>query len=214
MAGASFVTETQAKIILGSRIERWSKLVAIDPVRLRLDWFKSTILPHEGALRSRMRHVLRNREDVEDIVAEVLTRAYGTAQFQAVTSGRAYLFQIARNLLIDEARRAKIVRLEEIADLNLVEDSHCAERMLIARDQLRRLEAVVDTLPPQARRAFILRRIHDRPVKEIAEEMGLSVFTVDKHIAKATIRVMQAMAQFEDPGCDTAGHGQSAKGRD
>jgi RNA polymerase sigma-70 factor (ECF subfamily) len=44
--------------------------VGNDPVRLRLDWFKAVILPHEGALRGRMRRVLRQREDVEDVVAE------------------------------------------------------------------------------------------------------------------------------------------------
>jgi RNA polymerase sigma-70 factor (ECF subfamily) len=94
------------------------------------------------------------------------------------------------------------VVLEEMAELELVADTISAERMLQARDQLRRLEAIVDTLPPQCRRAFILRRVHDRPVKEIAEEMGLSVFTVDKHIAKATLKVMQALGQFEDARFD------------
>jgi RNA polymerase sigma factor (sigma-70 family) len=176
--------------------------VAKDPVRLRLDWFKAVILPHEGALRGRMRRVMRRHDDVDDMVAEVLTRAYATNAFERITAGRSYLFQIARNLLIDEARRAKIVVLEEIADLDLVADTMSAERMLQARDQLRRVEAIVETLPSQCRRAFILRRVHDRPVKEIAEEMGLSVFTIDKHIARATLKVMQALGQFEDAQFD------------
>jgi len=192
--------------------------VAKDPVRLRLDWFKEVVLPHEAALRGRMRRVMRRHEDVDDVVAEVLTRAYATQDFARITAGRSYLFQIARNLLIDEARRAKIVVLEEIADLDLVADTISAERLLQARDQLRRLEAIVDTLPPQCRRAFILRRVHDRPVKEIAEEMGLSVFTVDKHIAKATLKVMQALGQFEDARFDSPAplpdHAQPAKASD
>jgi len=180
--------------------------VTNNPVRLRLDWFKATILPHEAALRGRMRRVLKQREDLDDVVAEVLARAYAAADFTRITSGRAYLFQIARNLLIDEARRAKIVVLEDIVDLDLVADTLSAERLLQARDQLRRLEAIVETLPPQCRRAFILRRVHDRSVKEIAEEMGLSVFTVDKHIAKATLKVMQALGQFEDARFDDPDH--------
>jgi len=173
-----------------------------DPVRLRLDWFKSTILVHEAALRSRMRRVMHQRQDVEDVVAEVLARAYATADFARVVNGRSYLFQIARNLLIDQARRQKIVTLEEIADLDLVADTLSAERMLQARDHLRKLAAIVDTLPPQCRQAFLLRRVHDMPVREIAEQMGLSVFTVDKHIAKATLKVMQAIGHFEDARFD------------
>ena len=192
--------------------------VVKDPVRLRLDWFKAVILPHEGALRGRMRRVMRQHDDVDDVVAEVLTRAYATAGFERITAGRSYLFQIARNLLIDEARRAKIVVLEEIADLDLVADTMSAERMLQARDQLRRVEAIIETLPPQCRRAFILRRVHDRPVKEIAEEMGLSVFTIDKHIARATLKVMQALGQCEDAQFDNPDRSpafiQPAKARD
>lgn len=181
-------------------------MVAQDSVRLRLDWFKAVILPHEAALRGRMRRVMRQSVDVEDVVAEVLTRAYATAQFDRITSGRSYLFQIARNLLIDEARRAKIVTMDEISDLNLVADTLSAERMLQARDQLRRLEAIIDTLPPQCRRAFVLRRVHDRSVKEIALDMGLSVFTVDKHIARATLKIMQALGHTEDVVFDAPDH--------
>lgn len=184
-----------------------------DPVRLRLDWFKAAILPHEAALRSRMRRVMRQAQDVEDVVAEVMARAYATSDFTRVGNGRSYLFQIARNLLIDQARRQKIITLEEIADLDLVADTLSAERMLQARDHLRKLSAIVDTLPPQCRQAFLLRRVHDMPVKEIAEQMGLSVFTVDKHIAKATLKVMQAIGHFEDARFDTLDHARSDPAR-
>jgi RNA polymerase sigma-70 factor (ECF subfamily) len=178
--------------------------------RARLEWFKTVILPYEGSLRRRMDQVLRERDDVEDIVAEVLTRAFATESFSRITAGRSYLFKIARNLLIDEARRARIVAWDEIADLDLIADTISAERVLHARDQLRRVEAIIDTLPPQCRRAYVLRRIHEMSVKEIAEEMGLSVFTVDKHITKATMRVMQALGQLEDIQFDQPEHTRSA----
>jgi RNA polymerase sigma-70 factor (ECF subfamily) len=178
----------------------------VESVRAKLDWFKVTILPHEAALRSRLRRVMPRRDDVDDLVAEVMTRAYATANFAKIVAGRAYLFQIARNLIIDEARRAKIVSLEQIADLDLVADHSSAEDLLIARDQLRRLEAIIETLPIQCRRAFILRKVHDMPVRDIAEEMGLSVFTVDKHIGRATVKVMQAIGQFEDLGFERSLH--------
>ena len=169
-------------------------------VRAKLDWFKTTILPHEAALRGRLRRILPRRDDLDDLVAEVMTRAYATVDYAQLTAGRAYLFQIARNLIIDEARRAKIVSFDQIADVDLLMDHSSAERMLQARDELRRLDEIIETLPIQCRRAFILRRVHDKSVREIAEEMGLSVSTVDKHIGRATIRVMQAIGQFEDFG--------------
>jgi RNA polymerase sigma-70 factor (ECF subfamily) len=172
----------------------------VESVRAKLDWFKETILPHEAALRARLRRVLPRRDDLDDLVAEVMTRAYATIDYAAFSAGRPYLFQIARNLIIDEARRAKIVSFDEIVDADLIADLSSAESQLQARDELRRLQEIIETLPIQCRRAFILRRVHDKSVKEIAEEMGLSVSTVDKHIGRATIRVMQAIGQFEDFG--------------
>lgn len=171
-----------------------------DQVRARLDWFKAEILPHEGALRARLVRVMPRRTDIDNIVAEAMARAFATENFVRVTSGRAWLFRVARNLVIDEARRAQIIKFEQLVDVDLIEEIGAAEARLGARDTLRRLEAIVETLPIQARRAFILRRVHDKSVREIAEEMGLSVYTVDKHIARATAMVMRALAEFGDLG--------------
>lgn len=172
----------------------------MDPVRARLEWYKQAILPHEGALRTRLRRVLPDGHDVDDVVAEAMSRAYATGDVARVISGRAYLFQIARNLVIDVARRSKIVSFEVIADLELIGVDDRAEAQLEARDELRHLQAILDTLPPQCRRAFMLRRVHDRPIGEIAETMGLSVSTVDKHLARAAMKIMQAVGEFEGSG--------------
>ena len=91
-----------------------------ESVRARLDWYKQAILPHEGALRSRLRRVLPDGADVDDVVAEAMTRAYATGDIERLHSGRAYLYQIARNLVVDAARRAKIVSFEVIADLDTI----------------------------------------------------------------------------------------------
>jgi RNA polymerase sigma-70 factor (ECF subfamily) len=172
----------------------------VSSVRERLDWFKEAILPHEAALRDRMRRIMPRRDDHDDLVAEAIARAYATQNFARITHGRAYLFQIARNMVIDEVRRDKIVSLVVLADLDLIAADTSTEAMLQARDELRRLEAIIDTLPIQCRRAFLLRRVHDKSVQEIADEMGLSVSTVDKHIGRAALKIMQAIGQYEDLG--------------
>lgn len=172
----------------------------MDSVRIRLDWYKAAILPHEGALRARLRRVLPEGSDVDDLVAEAMTRAYATGDVSRVESGRAYLFQIARNLVIDGARRARIVSFEMVADLEMIGVDDRAVARLEARDELRHLQAILETLPPQCRRAFVLRRVHGRAVTEIAEEMGLSVSTVDKHLARAAMKVMEAVGEFEGSG--------------
>ena len=170
----------------------------MDCVRSRLDWFKQVILPHEPALCARLRRLLQRSHEAEDYAAETMARAYAIADYARITAGRAFLFQIARNLLIDAARRDKVVSFGVMADIDLLHVDDTAQSGLEARDELRRLQAIIETLPIQCRRVFVLRRVYDRSVAEIAEEMGLSVSTVEKHLTKAVTRVMRAVRDRED----------------
>lgn len=166
---------------------------------VRLEWFKAVVLPNEAAVRARLKRICPPGFDVDNLVAESLVRAYQVQDFARVTAGRAYLFTIARNLLIDALRREAIVSLDFVADLDaLTSDGNTAERQLQARDELRWLQGVVDRLPSQARKAFLLRRVHDLSLSTIAAQMSLSVSTVEKHLAKALKLVAEALSERED----------------
>lgn len=166
---------------------------------VRLEWFKAVVLPHEAAVRARLRRICPPGFDVENLVAESLARAYQVQDFARVTAGRAYLLTIARNLLIDALRRETIVSLDFVADLDILRsDEASAERRIEARDELRWLQAFVERLPPQPRKVFLLRRVHDLSLATIAVQMGLSVSTVEKHLVKALKLVARARAERED----------------
>lgn len=180
-------------------------------VRAKLDWFKAVILPQEAALRGRLRRILPSFLELDDMVAEVMARAYATDNWNNVTTGRAYLFTIARNLIIDNARRDKVVSFETIADLELLQAENSVEAQLHAREALRQIEAIVETLPPQCRRVFVLRRIHERSMIEIAAEMSLSVSTVEKHLAKAIAIVMRAWSERQETDFERASVGARLK---
>ena len=180
-------------------------------VRAKLDWFKAVILPQEPALRGRLRRILPSFLELDDMVAEVMARAYATENWNNVTTGRAYLFTIARNLIIDNARRNKVVSFETIADLELLQAENSVEAQLHAREALRQIEAIVETLPPQCRKVFVLRRIHERSMIEIAAEMSLSVSTVEKHLAKAIAIVMRAWSERQETDFERASVGARVK---
>ena len=150
-------------------------------------------------MRTRLRRICPPGFDVDNLVAESVARAYQAHDFSRITAGRPYLFAIARNLLIDTLRREAIVSLDFVADLEVLRsDEAMTERQIQARDELRWLQALVDRMPTQWRRVFLLRRVHDLSPATIAGEMGLSVSTVEKHLAKALKLVAQARAERED----------------
>lgn len=130
------------------------------------------------------------------------TCAYVFDGWRQIENGRAYLFQMARHLLIDAARRDKGISFEIMANIDILAVDDRTRTGLEARAELGRLENAVQTLPIQCRRVFILRRVYDYSVPAKAEEMGLSVSTVGKHLTKALARMARLMA---DTGEDEFG---------
>jgi RNA polymerase sigma factor (sigma-70 family) len=163
----------------------------------RTDWFKSHILPHQAALRARLRKASACESDLDDLVSETLVRAYGADDWNQVRNGRPYLFRIARNILVDAARRDAIASFDTVADVDDKREDWSTQSTIFARDELRQVQRAIETLPPQCRRVFVLRRVHERSIGEIAEEMELSISTVEKHLAKALLLVSRAIAEIE-----------------
>jgi len=168
----------------------------------RYRWVATHVLPCEGEVRAWLRrnvHTLRPA-DVDDLIQEGYARLWAS-DFARITNGRAYFHTTVRNVLLEHARRARIVpmeRLGEIDALRIISEEPGPERQATARQEFERLWRAISTLPQQCRRAFHLQNFEDRSRREIAEQMGISERTVEKHLAKALLRV--AVAMEEDSG--------------
>ena len=166
-----------------------------DPSRHR--WVATYILPHEGEVRGWLRRHVRtlNGHDVDDLMQEAYARLW-TADYSKITNGRSYLFAVIRNLLLEQARHARIVpmeRLGEIDALLIPSEEPGPDRRVNARQELERLERIVAGLPEQCRRAFQLKKFQNLSQREIALEMDISEKTVEKHLAVALDRVLDAL---------------------
>jgi RNA polymerase sigma factor (sigma-70 family) len=167
----------------------------------RYRWIASNVLPCEGEVRAWLRrnvHTLRPA-DIDDLIQEGYARLWA-ADFTRITNGRAYFLTTVRNVLLEHARRARIVpmeRLGEIDALRISSEEPGPERHATARQEFERLWRALADLPRQCRRAFQLQNFEDRSRREIAETMGISERTVEKHLAKALLRV--AVAMKEEP---------------
>jgi RNA polymerase sigma factor (sigma-70 family) len=160
--------------------------VIVTPVEVN-DWFVREVLPLEAELTRFLQQNWRNRSDIEDLCQDIYVRAYENARQGLPKSARAYVFTIARNLLIDRIRNAQIVPIETIADLEsltVASDQPSADQRVMARQELRRLQTALEELPPRCREAVILKKIEGLSIREIAQRMGISVKTVDRHLSE------------------------------
>jgi RNA polymerase sigma factor (sigma-70 family) len=126
--------------------------------------------------------------DVDDIVQESFLRLSQCPDPTAIQNPRAYLFQIASNLVVDQHRR-HITRNESAApdvELESLPDSRmCPERCWEIRSDLDRFTELLDQLPEVRRHAFVLFRIEGLSHAEIAMRLGIAVRTSERHVMKA-----------------------------
>jgi len=59
------------------------------------------------------------------------------------------------------------------------------ETLLIYKEIQQEINVAINALPEQCRRVFLLSRKHELKNREIAEQLGISVKAVEKHISKA-----------------------------
>lgn len=152
-------------------------------------WFKREILVHEAAL-VRFLNRWPNRDEVHDLRQEVYIRVYeAAAKARPTTSPKTFLFQTARHLLIDRLRRSRIVSIEGVPDLdvlNVMVDDASPEQRVHARQELNLLARAFARLSPKCREVIWMRRVDQLPQKEVASRLGITESSVEKHVIKGT----------------------------
>jgi RNA polymerase sigma-70 factor (ECF subfamily) len=134
-----------------------------------------------------LRKASRSAADVEDLRQEVYMRMFETARKEIPHPTKPLLFRIARHLLIDRARREQIVSIEAVENLeniNLAIDEPGPDRTVIAREELRRMQAALDQLPRRYRMAVVMRKVEGLTTPEIALRLGIAEKTVEKHLTE------------------------------
>jgi RNA polymerase sigma factor (sigma-70 family) len=161
----------------------------------QLRWFAREVLPHEPDLRRWLSVRLRGLEscDIDEVVQEAYARMW-TADLDRVLNPRAYLFVTARHIIGEHLRRSRIVSIELMADLeilNIEDDEVGAHRRLSGQEEIARLHRIIEKLPPKCRQAFQMKKFEELSQREIAVRMGVAESTVEKHLAKA-LRVISS----------------------
>jgi len=134
-------------------------------------------------LRSYVRKRMRDPDGVEDVVQEALVRVMEQERRQAIEHPLAYAYRVADSVIIAGARQAQRMGDAEIPDLMC--DLPLADEVLDYRQRYERFEAALARLTPARRTVFRLRHMDGRSRQEIAEELGLSVEAVKKHLVRA-----------------------------
>lgn len=117
-----------------------------------------------------------------------------------VAQPAAYLYSMAANLASDRLRQAarRIVRDSDWADVQSgAQEQPLTDRALLARERLCHVEAALASMPERMSRAFRMFRFDERPRKEIAQELGISVSGVEKLLERAYRHIHDSGRKFD-----------------
>jgi RNA polymerase sigma factor (sigma-70 family) len=142
-------------------------------------------------------HQLRSREEAEDAVQTTFLNAFRGLQRGTTTSfEQAWLYKIAQNVCI--ARRSssgRRLRLEAPGDLEVLEEIVPSGTLPTDTLELMGLDAALEQMPENQRRAILLREWQGLSYREIAEELELSQGAVEMLIFRARRTLATALEQ-------------------
>ncbi|MBN9399190.1 MAG: sigma-70 family RNA polymerase sigma factor ['Candidatus Kapabacteria' thiocyanatum] len=143
-----------------------------------------------------IRKMIRNEEDVEDLVQETFVKAYAALpSFQFEYPFSRWLYKIASNRCIDHLRKRRFqsVSLDEpIAtrdggDLYMdpADKGHTPDTALLAKERAQLLREALETMPEKYREVIRLRHEEELDYLEIAERLKQPLGTVKAHLFRA-----------------------------
>jgi len=133
---------------------------------------------------------LKDPDTARDIAQETYARVLLFARGQgAIREPRALLYRTARNLMVDHHRRGRVHGLRQLEACDALPGADCdqPDNRLADQQEVARLLAAVETLPPRCREAFVLHKFDGLPQAEVARRMGITVNMVEKHIIRALL---------------------------
>lgn len=123
---------------------------------------------------------------VEDICQEVFLELWRRrSRLEVKTSLSAYLRRAAVNRTLNYLRDQKITFDEDSDELPLTSQMTGVVQDLEAKEMEELIDRAIDQLPERCRLVFVLSRFHEMSYQQIADELDISVKTVENQISKA-----------------------------
>jgi RNA polymerase sigma factor (sigma-70 family) len=162
-------------------------------------WVTEHVIPHEAAVRAWLVRARASQEDIDELIQESYSRLAALDSVDHIDRPDAYFFSIARNLLVRRLRRAKIIPIEAIAEIDAFQDDirPSPEREAAGRLDYRRLLALIDSLPERRRRIVRMRKLDGYSQREIAMTLGVTESVVENEITQGVQAVLRAWRDGE-----------------
>lgn len=137
------------------------------------------------------------REDAEEVVQDLMLSLWQNRNVSKIQDLRIYLFIAARNL-VNKKIKAQI-NLRKYTEFQLLQEVFESSRIneILTNEQLRiAVDKAMKQMPEKTARVFRMSKIEELPIKDIAQELGLTDKAVEYHITKSIKLLRQQLRHF------------------
>ncbi|HSW42164.1 MAG TPA: sigma-70 family RNA polymerase sigma factor [Patescibacteria group bacterium] len=150
---------------------------------------------HHGEIHAYLTRMLRDPELAADLTQDAFIRAYRAhADLDDVAKARAWLYQIAHRVALDEIRRRKIIRFVQWSGESRG-SSPSAERLVLDARLSGDLERALGRIPERQRSALLLAEVHEMTGLELAAALGTSHVAARALLTRARESLRRALAE-------------------
>jgi RNA polymerase sigma-70 factor, ECF subfamily len=154
--------------------------------------FEKVFKRYYKALHSYAYTIVKNEDVADDMVQQVFYRMWNSAERVNIQSSiAAYLYRAVYNESLNYIKHQKIVvaHQKETAP-HMKSERDTAAGKIINKELEQKLRQALNALPEQCRTVFQLSRFENLKYQEIAEQLGISVKTVENQMGKA-LKIMR-----------------------
>ena len=172
-----------------------------DPEARRSD-ISEAFVEQQRPLRAFISRFIRGPQDIDDIAQETFVRAFLAEQKGDIQHPKAYIYRVARNLAFETLSKKSTQLtsyIEDSCDLSLLQSNEDIEVSTIVKEKFDRVKVAIAEMPPQCQRVFIMHKVYGFKYKEISQQLGISVSTVEKHIMTGLKKCKQSVKNQERP---------------
>ncbi|HOY07579.1 MAG TPA: RNA polymerase sigma-70 factor [Saprospiraceae bacterium] len=129
-------------------------------------------------------------DEAEDLVQQTFVKLWEQrSAFEVQWSVKAYLYKMVHNRCLNRLRDARTREKYKVYNAEQLEQGHEHEPGA-ASELNERIQQALQALPPECRRIFELSRFEELKYREIADQLGISIKTVETQMGKA-LRLMR-----------------------
>jgi RNA polymerase sigma-70 factor (ECF subfamily) len=137
--------------------------------------------------------ILRNNDDAKGAVQAVFVKLWEKrAGIDEKQSVQAYLYTAVYNYCLNVKRNEKVRRA-------YLENNQLTHQQfndaLVSRENIARITEALESLPPQCKQIFLKSRFEKKKYAEIAQDMNLSVKTIEVQIGKALKKLREQLSE-------------------